>query len=246
MFDRISATVGARVSVIRPLLAAGAVLGFLGAAIVGNATPSAEEARRIPPALHDVAATGTTQTAIFAGGCFWGVQGAFQHVAGVISATSGYAGGSEETATYELTESGRTGHAEAVEIVFDPKTISYGQILEIFFSTVHDPTQVDKQGPDIGKQYRSAIFPRDEEQAAVASDYIGQLNTAAVFTRRIATTIEAGKTFYRAESYHQDYMYNNPSQPYIAIHERPKIESLRRLFPALYRETPVLVADRAG
>jgi peptide-methionine (S)-S-oxide reductase len=170
----------------------------------------------------------------------------FQHVAGVASVTSGYAGGSAATATYEKTETGATGHAEAVEITFDPKQVSYGKLLEIYFSVAHDPTQLGGQGPDSGPQYRSAIFPRDEKQAKVATDYIAQLDASGVFSRPIATTIEDGKTFYPAEAYHQDYVYNNPGQPYVVIYEKPKIGALHRLFPGLYRQKPVLVADSAS
>lgn len=211
-----------------------------------NGQSAAEDARPIPKPRHDVAPTETRQTAVFAGGCFWGVQAVFQHVVGVTSATSGYAGGSAETATYELTETGTTGHAEAVQVTFDPKQVSYGQLLQIYFSVAHDPTEIGGQGPDIGPQYRSAIFPRNEEQAKVASDYIAQLNAADVFHREIATTIESGKAFYRAEAYHQDYVYNNPRQPYVAIYEQPKIGALQRLFLRLYQEKPVLVADTAS
>ena len=207
---------------------------------------AAQQAKPIPKALHDVASTETRQTAVLAGGCFWGVQAVFQHVAGVTGVRSGYAGGSAETATYEQTETGTTGHAEAVEITFDPNRISYGQLLEIYFSVAHDPTQLGGQGPDSGPQYRSAIFPRNEGQAKVASDYIAQLNAADVFARPFVTTIEPGKAFYQAEAYHQDYVYNNPGQPYVVLYEQPKIEALHRLFPSLYREKPVLVADSAS
>ena len=225
---------------------------FMAAIIAGSASllglasaTAGDELRRVPPALHDIAATSEMQTAVIAGGCFWGVQGIFQHVTGVISATSGYAGGSAETATYELTETGKTGHAEAVEIVFDPKQVSYGQLLEIFFSVAHDPTQVNRQGADIGPQYRSVIFPRNEDQAKVASDYIEQLDQAKAFKRSIATTIETDKAFFRAEDYHQDFIYNNPWKPYVIIHEKPKIEALKRHFPDHYRKQPVL-AGSAG
>ncbi|MBB3398061.1 MULTISPECIES: peptide-methionine (S)-S-oxide reductase MsrA [unclassified Rhizobium] len=227
-------------------LVALAVIGGGGLALKLTGGSAPEEARPVPPALHDVAATSGMQSLVLAGGCFWGVQGAFQHVAGVVSATAGYAGGSAATATYEITETGQTDHAEAVEIVFNPKQITYGQLLQIFFSVVHDPTQVDQQGPDVGKQYRSAIFPLSDEQAKVASDYVAQLGKEGAFGRPIATSIEIGKTFYRAEAYHQDYVYNNPSQPYVYIYEQPKIEALKRLFPVQYRERPVLVAEQAG
>ncbi|MEK1894531.1 MAG: peptide-methionine (S)-S-oxide reductase MsrA [Rhizobium sp.] len=227
-------------------LVALAVIGGGGLALKVNGGSAPEEAKRVLPVLHDVAATSGTQSLVLAGGCFWGVQGAFQHVAGVVSATAGYAGGSAATATYEMTETGQTAHAEAVEIVFNPKQVTYGQLLQIFFSVVHDPTQVDQQGPDVGKQYRSAIFPLNDEQAKVASDYIAQLGKQGAFKRPIATSIEVGKTFYHAEAYHQDYVYNNPSQPYVSVYEQPKIEALKRLFPAQYLERPVLVAKRAG
>ncbi|WP_077964715.1 peptide-methionine (S)-S-oxide reductase MsrA [Ensifer adhaerens] len=208
--------------------------------------PAAQEAKPVPSALHDIASTETSQTAVLAGGCFWGVQAVFQHVAGVTGVRAGYAGGSAATATYEQTETGTTGHAEAVEITYDPRQISYGKLLEIYFSVAHDPTQIGGQGPDSGPQYRSAIFPRNEEQAKVASGYIAQLNAAGVFSRPIATTIEEAKAFYQAEAYHQDYVYNNPGQPYVVLYEQPKIGALRHLFPSLYRGKPVLAADSAS
>ncbi|MBW0369418.1 peptide-methionine (S)-S-oxide reductase MsrA [Ensifer adhaerens] len=230
----------------RRLLVAATMVGG-GLTFVLNGPPSAaQETRPVPKALHDIAPTDGRQTAVFAGGCFWGVQAVFQHVAGVASVTSGYAGGSAATATYEKTETGATGHAEAVEITFDPKQVSYGKLLEIYFSVAHDPTQLGGQGPDSGPQYRSAIFPRDEKQAKVATDYIAQLDASGVFNRPIATTIEDGKTFYPAEAYHQDYVYNNPGLPYVVIYEKPKIGALHRLFPGLYRQKPVLVADSAS
>ncbi len=232
--------------VIRRILIAVAIVGGSAPVLALNSGSTANESKRLPPALHDTEATSGVQTAVLAGGCFWGVQGIFQHVTGVIGTTSGYAGGTAETATYELTETGQTGHAEAVEIIFDPKQVSYGQLLEIFFSVAHDPTQVNRQGPDVGPQYRSAIFPRNEEQAKVASDYIAQLGTAKAFKRPIATSVEPSKTFFRAEAYHQDYIYNNPWKPYVVLHEQPKIAALKRHFPDRYRAQPVLVAGRAG
>jgi peptide-methionine (S)-S-oxide reductase len=224
----------------------GAMLGLLGFAIAGQVPSAAEAPRLVPAALVDVPKADGLQTAVLAGGCFWGVQGVFQHIEGVVSATSGYAGGSAETATYEQTETGLTAHAEAVRVVFDPQKISYGTLLRVFFSAAHDPTQLDRQGPDIGPQYRSAIFPLDDQQAKVANGYIQQLDEAKSFNAAIATTVELGKTFYEAEGNHQDYMDNNPGQPYIAVHERPKIEALRQFFPTLYRAQPVLVANAAG
>ncbi|MBZ7924858.1 peptide-methionine (S)-S-oxide reductase MsrA [Ensifer adhaerens] len=228
----------------RLVVAATMVGGGLTFALDGQS--AAQEAKPVPKALHDIASAEGRQTAVLAGGCFWGVQAVFQHVAGVTGVTSGYAGGSAGTATYEQTETGTTGHAEAVEITFDPKQVSYGKLLEIYFSVAHDPTQLGGQGPDSGPQYRSAIFPRNDEQAKVAADYIAQLNAANVFARSIATTIEPGKAFYQAEAYHQNYVYNNPGQPYVVIYEQPKIGALHRLFPGLFREKPVLVADSAA
>src|SRR3712207_6492391 len=224
----------------------GAMLRLLGFAVAGQLPSAAEAPRLVPAALVDMPKEDGLQTAILAGGCFWGIQGVFQHVEGVVSATSGYAGGSADTATYEQMETGLTGHAEAVRVVFNPQKISYGTLLRIFFSAAHDPTQIDRQGPDIGPQYRSAIFPVGEEQAKVADGYIQQLDKAKSFNSAITTTVELGKSFYEAESYHQDYMHNNLGQPYIAVHERPKIEALRRFFPTLYRAQSILVAKTAG
>lgn len=203
-------------------------------------TAHASSPKLAPASQVDIADKSAPQTAILAGGCFWGVQAVYQRVEGVISATSGYAGGSRETATYEATGTGRTEHAEAVRIVFDPQQVSYATLLQIFFSTVHDPTQIDRQGPDIGPQYRSTIFPADPEQARVARAYLDQLTAARTFTAPIATTIERDKVFYVAERDHQNYLHDHPREPYIVIHERPKIDGLRTLFPARYRQQPVL------
>ena len=230
----------------RPFLVTGGLLGLLGAALLGQPSTAAEEPRLVPAASRDVAVTHEKQTAVLAGGCFWGIQGVFQHVEGVLVATSGYAGGTAETASYELTESGTTGHAEAVQIVFDPDKITYGKLLQIYFSAAHDPTQVNRQGPDTGTQYRSAIFPANREQADVAAAYIKQLDASHVFSAEIATTIEPGKPFYKAEAYHQDFMANNPSYPYIVFNEQAKVENLKRFFPQSYREKPVLVVDNQG
>jgi peptide-methionine (S)-S-oxide reductase len=195
----------------------------------------------VPPPARDVQAGSGPAVAVFAGGCFWGVQGVFQHVAGVTAAVSGYAGGSADTARYRAVGGGRTGHAEAVEIAYDPAEISYGQLLQIFFSAAHDPTQLNRQGPDVGPQYRSAIFPRDAAQAEVAASYIRQLDAASLYARPIATTVEPGHAFYPAEDYHQDFMTRNPTHPYIARHDLPKLGTLEELFPELFREQPVLV-----
>jgi peptide-methionine (S)-S-oxide reductase len=220
-----------------------AVLALVIAALSGPRS-SAEEAHAIPaPALDEpTASTAGTEVAVLAGGCFWGVQGVFQHVDGVIDAVSGYTGGARDTAQYQLVGTGSTGHAESVRIAFDPQRISYGRILQIYFSVAHDPTELNRQGPDTGTQYRSAIFPTDAQQAEVAKAYIAQLAAAHVFPAPIVTRIEPGHAFYPAERYHQNYLTLHPNQPYIAINDLPKIESLKRLFPQLYRADPVLVA----
>jgi peptide-methionine (S)-S-oxide reductase len=205
---------------------------------------SAEPARQIPPAAADEKADGvTTRTAVFAGGCFWGVQGVFQHVTGVTRAVSGYAGGEAATAQYEKVGSGRTGHAEAVRVTYDPRKVSFGTLMQIYFSVAHDPTELNRQGPDVGPQYRSTIFAADADQARLAQAYIDQLDSAKLFGAKIATTVERGRAFYPAEDYHQDYLTLHPRQPYIAIHDLPKIENLKRLFPDRYRAEPMLVSS---
>ncbi len=203
---------------------------------------AAEEAVVIPaPVIDAQPGPRASEVAVLAGGCFWGVQGVFQHVEGVTRAVSGYAGGDAATANYKAVSNGATAHAESVEITFDPTKISYGKILQIYFSVAHDPTQFNYQGPDIGPQYRSAIFPTSEEQARVAKAYIAQLDQAKVYGDTIVTTIESGPGFYPAEDYHQDYLTLNPTQPYIVINDLPKVRNLERIFPELYREEPVLV-----
>jgi peptide-methionine (S)-S-oxide reductase len=203
---------------------------------------AAEEAVVIPsPVVDAQPGPRASEVAVLAGGCFWGVQGVFQHVEGVTRAVSGYAGGDAESANYQMVGQGTTGHAESVEITFDPTKISYGKILQIYFSVAHDPTQFNYQGPDIGPQYRSAIFPTNEEQARVAKAYIAQLDQAKVYGDTIVTTIEGGHGFYPAEDYHQDYLTLNPTQPYIVINDLPKVRNLERIFPELYRDQPVLV-----
>ena len=214
-------------------------------AIAGVAMTSAargEKGRVLPAPAIDEPTASTPQVAVFAGGCFWGVQGVFQHVKGVTSAVSGYAGGAKNTATYESVGSGRTGHAESVRVTYDPRQVSYGRLLQVYFSVAHDPTELNRQGPDTGTQYRSTIFPSNQDQTRVASAYIAQLNAAGVFGRRLATTIEAGRPFFAAENYHQDYLTLNPRAPYIVINDLPKIGELKRLFPELYRNEPVLVS----
>jgi peptide-methionine (S)-S-oxide reductase len=190
------------------------------------------------PAFDEpLAAASSAETMVVAGGCFWGVQAVFQHVKGVVSATSGYAGGTARTAQYEVVSSGRTGHAESVRVTYDPSRISYGQLLKIFFTVAHDPTQLNEQGPDVGTQYRSAVFVGDEKQRRIAKAYVDQLDAAKVFgRRRIVTSIDAGQTFYEAEAYHQDYFSRHPYDPYIVVNDRPKVEALRRQFPDFYVE----------
>lgn len=205
-------------------------------------TSSAQEAPVLIPApTIAFAETGSTATAVFAGGCFWGVQGVFQHVKGVTRAVSGYSGGAAETATYEQTSSGATGHAEAVEVTYDPTVVSYGELLQIYFSVAHNPTQLNYQGPDHGTQYRSAIFPMTAEQGEYAKAYIAELDATALFEGPIVTTIEPFEAFYPAESYHQDFLTLNPTWPYIVVHDLPKITALQALFPEAYRDEPVLV-----
>lgn len=210
------------------------------------AAGAAEEAVVIPPPNLDEAAIGETETAVFAGGCFWGVQGVFQHVKGVTGAVSGYAGGAAKHANYEAVGTGTTGHAEAVEITFDPKVVSYGKLMQIFFSVAHNPTQLDYQGPDHGPQYRSEIFARSEEQRRVATAYIAQLEKEKLFEAPIVTKISSGADFYPAEAYHQDFLTLNPTYPYIVYNDMPKIDNLKALFPAEFSSVPVLVFKAKG
>ena len=230
------------VGLFRTLIIAAAFLVTAG--ITLRVAPSAAEGERaIPaPALAEPATQQASEVAILAGGCFWGVQGVFQHVEGVTSAVSGYAGGTRDAAQYQRVSAGTTGHAEAVRITFDPRRIGYERILQIYFSVAHDPTEINRQGPDVGTQYRSAIFPENQEQARIVGAYIAQLNEARVFPATIATRVEPGREFYPAEAYHQDYLTRNPTNRYIAVNDLPKIEGLKRMFPELYRAAPVLVA----
>ena len=183
-------------------------------------------------------AVAADQTAVFAGGCFWGIEAVFEHLKGVKSAVSGYAGGTTVAPSYDEVSSGRTGHAEAVEVVYDPSLISYETLLHVFFSVAHDPTELNRQGPDVGTQYRSAIFYRDDDQKKAAEAYIGQLTKAKVFDRPIVTEVTALRAFYPAEEYHQNYMAHHPNSMYIVINDAPKVENLRRQFPTLYQESP--------
>jgi peptide-methionine (S)-S-oxide reductase len=219
-----------------------AAFGALAIAAVAVAPlRAAEDAVVIPAPAMDAQASDGVQTAVVAGGCFWGVQGVFQHTAGVLNAVSGYTGGSKATADYPTVSTGTTGHAESVEIKYDPKKISYGKILQIFFSVAHDPTQLNRQGPDSGTQYRSAIFTTSEEQKKVADAYIAQLNAAKVYRKPIVTKVGPLEGFYPAEAYHQDYLTLHPSQPYIAYNDLPKIENLKKNFAENYVEKPTLV-----
>ena len=223
---------------------AGAALGALALLPMLWQLPahSAEAAVSIPaPAVDEPTPDAKSEQAVVAGGCFWGIQGVFQHVKGVTRAVSGYTGGESSTAHYEDVGTGSTGHAESVQITFDPHQISYGQLLQIYFSVAHDPTQLNRQGPDRGSQYRSTVFPMNAAQQKVAADYIVQLDKSHAYSNAIVTTVETGKSFYPAEAYHQDFLARNPTYGYIVYNDLPKIDNLKRLFPDRYREQPVLV-----
>ena len=215
-------------------LSAAIILSVMAIAACSSATASATT---IPdPALDaPLASVKGEQTAVLAGGCFWGVEAVFEHVKGVSDAKSGYSGGPASTAGYEKVETGETGHAESVQITYDPSQVSYGQLLKVFFSVAHDPTELNRQGPDTGTQYRSAIFYANDEQKRIAQAYIEQLNHAKVFARPVVTQIAALKSFSEAEAYHQDYLVNHPDEPYIVINDMPKIENLRKQLPGLYK-----------
>jgi peptide-methionine (S)-S-oxide reductase len=211
-------------------------------ALCGAVAAASEQAVPLPSPAFDIPkAEGPMQTAVLAGGCFWGVQGVFEHLTGVTRVVSGYAGGQAGTARYEEVGSGRTGHAESVQVTYDPKLVSFGEILRVFFSVAHDPTQLDRQGPDVGPQYRSAVFYGSEQQKQVAAKYIAQLDAAKLFPKRIVTRLDPLKGFHEAEGYHQDYLLNNPTDPYIVINDLPKIRNFQRVLPALYQSKPVTV-----
>ena len=220
-------------------LAIAVILAFFAWSAVRSigARPAAEPRYPFPKPNLDapLAAAKSRETAVLAGGCFWGVQAVFEHLKGVLGATSGYAGGRVNSPSYELVSSGLTGHAESVSITFDPSQISYGQILMIFFSVAHDPTQLNRQGPDTGSQYRSAILYSTEEQKRIATAYIEQLDAAKVYPRKIVTEVVPLKAFNRAEDYHQDYLKTHTDQPYIVYNDLPKLEHLKKQFPDLYR-----------
>lgn len=224
------------------------VLGLAGAVFIGlprviQPTSGATGSVMVPaPGVDEpVPASAASESAVLAGGCFWGVQGVFQHVKGVTQAESGYAGGNKGTADYETVSTGGTGHAESVRITYDPTQVTFGQLLRIYFSVVADPTQLNRQGADVGTQYRSAIFAQDATQQRVADAYIAQLNQAKAFPAPIVTKVEPNTGFFPAEAYHQNFLNSNPSYPYIAINDMPKVDGLKQLFPDLYRAEPVLV-----
>jgi peptide-methionine (S)-S-oxide reductase len=210
--------------------------------------PRAGASTMVPaPTLDEPAGSpGASETAVLAGGCFWGVQGVFQHVRGVSSAVSGYAGGEASTAQYETVGTGTTGHAESVRITYDPGQVTFGQLLRVSFTVVHDPTELNRQGPDVGEQYRSAIFPQNDVQKNVADAYITQINEAKVFDTPIVTRTDRDSGFFPAEDYHQDYLTLHPTAPYITANDMPKLDDLRQMFPALYRDQPVLVHASSG
>ena len=211
---------------------------FLIATLLGTTACNARASARPPvpaPAMDaKLAATPAKQTTVVAGGCFWGIQAVFQHVKGVVSATSGYSGGDAKTAEYETVSTGETGHAESVQITYDPSQITFGELLRVFFSVAHDPTELNRQGPDSGTQYRSVIFYGNDEQKQIAEAYIAQLDKAAVFSHRIVTQVVPLQAFYPAEAYHQNYATLHPNQPYIMFNDAPKVEHLKQEFPELY------------
>jgi peptide-methionine (S)-S-oxide reductase len=215
-------------------------IALAASAVVLHGQAKADDARVAPAPVVDLPQSTGPQTAVFSGGCFWGVQGVFEHVKGVSRVLAGYAGGAKATAQYETVSGGDTGHAESVQITYDPKQVTYGHLLQIFFSVAMDPTQVNAQGPDTGTQYRSEIWVNGADQDKVARAYVAQLGQAHVFTAPIATRVDTLPAFYAAEAYHQDFLVHNPTYPYIAYNDMPKVEALKRLFPADYRQVPVL------
>lgn len=220
------------------------LLGVAAAGVIGQCSAfsfGAEDGVAIPPPALDENTQAHSETAVFAGGCFWGVQGVFQHVKGVQKAVSGYAGGAANTAEYERVSEGDTGHAESVQVTFDPTQVSYGSLLQIYFSVAHNPTELNRQGPDSGTQYRSALFPVNADQQRVAQAYIAQLDAAHAYSKPIVTRLETYNGFYPAEDYHQDFLTEHPTYPYIVINDLPKVAQLKQLFAERYQEKPVLV-----
>jgi peptide-methionine (S)-S-oxide reductase len=214
------------------------ISALLGATACSGAFASERMVTAPAPVADAPLQAGPLQTAVFAGGCFWGVEGVFERIKGVQSVRSGYAGGSKTTAIYEVVGSGLTGHAEAIEVKYDPAKVSYGTLLRVLFSVAHDPTQLNRQGPDSGSQYRSAIFPQTPEQAQLAKAYVAQLTAAKTWPGKIVTTLEPGKAFYPAEGYHQNYLRLNPEQPYIVYNDLPKVAALKQRFPQLWNDKP--------
>ncbi|GAB6406229.1 peptide-methionine (S)-S-oxide reductase MsrA [Pseudomonas sp. MHK4] len=221
------------------------LLGLAAAGIIGQCSAfsigAADEGVLLPPPTLDETTQARSETAVFAGGCFWGVQGVFQHVKGVKNAVSGYAGGAANTAQYERVSDGNTGHAESVEVTFDPSQVSYGTLLQIYFSVAHNPTELNRQGPDTGTQYRSDVFIKSSEQQRVAQAYIAQLDAAHAFDKPIVTKLESFNGFYPAEEEHQDFLTEHPTYPYIVINDLPKVAQLKQLYPDRYQDKPVLV-----
>jgi peptide-methionine (S)-S-oxide reductase len=217
-----------------------ALLAGTALAVLRLAPAYADDGVAAPPPAYNPPDTATTETATLSGGCFWGLQGVYEHVKGVSKVYAGYTGGAETTAVYEVVSTGETGHAESVQITFDPRVISYGQILQIYFSVATDPTEMNYQGPDTGTQYRGEIWYNSPEQQKIATDYVAQLAAAHVFSQPIVTKIDPAKPFYQAEGYHQDFLVHHPDYPYIAINDMPKVENLQKLYPSLYQPTPVL------
>jgi peptide-methionine (S)-S-oxide reductase len=228
------------------LLAGAAALGLALTFVYGTAGAAAESAVQAPAPVVSLPNSATSETAVFAGGCFWGVQGVFQHVKGVKSATSGFTGGAADTAHYDRVSDGDTGHAESVRVVFDPRQVSYADLLRVYFSVVADPTMLNAQGPDHGTQYRSALFPTSEAQRKVAAAYLDQLRKANVWHKPIVTRIERAQAFYPAEAYHQDYLTLHPDSGYIRYNDLPKVAALKAMYPQLWRDKPVLVNASRG
>jgi len=229
-------------SLLNALLPAAALIAAL--AYLAQCAAAEPAATVPPPALDNPKQAGRAQTAVLAGGCFWGLQGVFEHVRGVREVLAGYSGGSRSTARYDDVGSGHTGHAESVQIVFDPAQVSYGELLQIYFSVAHDPTELNRQGPDVGSQYRSSIFYADDTQRHIAESYIAQLDKAKAFPQPIVTRVDPLKGFYEAEGYHQDFYLKNPSYPYIVINDLPKIRGLKALYPDYYVDRPVTAGAR--
>jgi peptide-methionine (S)-S-oxide reductase len=225
------------------LVMAAAALALAAPLLSSHAT-AGDLNKEIPAPAADPANQAASEVAVLAGGCFWGQQGVFEHVKGVTKVVAGYSGGGKQTALYDRVSDGNTGHAESVEITFDPRQVSFGQLLRIYFSVAHDPTELNRQGPDEGTQYRSEIFTASPAQEAAAKAYIAQLDTAHIFAAPIATKVEPLKAFYPAEDFHQDYLVHNPNASYIRINDLPKITALKRVWPELYQEKPVLLAGR--